>query len=242
VPLDEQTIEQDYAKSDSAVIVKTTLPFTTSLHKNNHLPEGDSPLVTVRLTTLLPSGRSVLGLVFDHVIFDGYLALRFSTHLSHFYVDPAYVPPTHEHPSFYPHLLLPKFPPDEDSNVVKIARELSLLNSRDRMEGDVDWDEFFKGANMASLYLSQSDIDCLVTEVKARDPALSSGGERLSEQDILSGWWVCLLERSGQPITHITYILNVSTSPQLSYQSSCSLIPVSRDERAIRRQHANSLR
>ncbi|ODN93535.1 hypothetical protein L198_05400 [Cryptococcus wingfieldii CBS 7118] len=69
IPFETPTIESDQAFPDKHVVQPTLSPFLPPLGKNYHLPNTDAHLFSVRLTTLLPSGKSVLGVETSHVFY-----------------------------------------------------------------------------------------------------------------------------------------------------------------------------
>ncbi|ODN93538.1 hypothetical protein L198_05403 [Cryptococcus wingfieldii CBS 7118] len=70
IPFETQTIERDQTFPDKLVIQPTVNPYMPPLDPNVRFPNNDNHLFSVRLTTLLPSNKSVLGAQVSHLGMD----------------------------------------------------------------------------------------------------------------------------------------------------------------------------
>jgi len=183
------------------VIQPTLQPYMHNLGPEFSVPNTDSPLLALRVTTLLPSRTSVLGIDWSHVLGDGAAANLFIRHLSQLYVDPESV--LTDYPTFSPHINLTAWPPSTEAMAEYDITQIHPVSLEDMAKG-------YGAAAAASqtliIRLSAKDQIALIAECKKELEA----GERLSDQDILSGWWIGLLERSGTKIRSTTYSVNVS--------------------------------
>lgn len=195
------TVEADYPYPDTNVVQPGIGPYAASLPQNFHLPDSDSSLFALRLTTLLPSGRSVLGVTVSHVFADGATGNRILHHLSHFYHHGTALSPE-SLPTFFPHIHLPNYPP---SHQVIEENLVGQVVPRDLSEVHAGYTGGAVGSEQTTVRLSRKEL------------AMIRGGsgstQKLSDQDLLSGWWITLLERIGeQKIDRIIYTINVSSS------------------------------
>ncbi|ODN74173.1 hypothetical protein, variant [Cryptococcus amylolentus CBS 6039] len=71
VPFETQSIERDQTFPDKLVIQPTINPYIPPLDPSVRFPNTDNHLFSVRLTTLLPSNKSVLGVQVSHLGMDG---------------------------------------------------------------------------------------------------------------------------------------------------------------------------
>lgn len=211
IPFDTQTLESDRPFPTDALIVPSTERFITPLPDKFFVPGSGAPLLTVRHTTLIPSGRSVLGLNFDHVIFDGSSACRFSHHLSHFYINgPDTEIPLVEYPTFGSHIQFPEFPPPEQA--INKAKAIHVLKPVIHEEGDRLANEDISAHTMVNMVISGKEMEKMKKEVTERLDVKDT----LSDQDILSGWFTHLMERVTGPVNQMVYIINVSMGPLIT--------------------------
>jgi hypothetical protein len=58
--------------------------------------------------------------------------------------------------------------------------------------------------------LTPGEVDAIRAECQL------DGTVKVSDQDILSGWWATLLERAGERLERIIYVINVCRLPDLT--------------------------
>jgi hypothetical protein len=203
-----QTIQADAAFPTSTVVQPSLDPYTSALPPSFGKPDTDSPLLSIRVTTLLPSRSTVIGVIFGHILGDGSSGNLYLSHLSHFYEHgPEAVLEPSEYPSFFPHIDLPVYPPpaevlaEYDSGQIR-PREISEM-----MAGYGGAAEKYEAVTLTLRRAELRALHCMVSD--------RAGGSRLSEQDVLSGWWLSLLRRTGENVEKMVYTVNVGTAHPL---------------------------
>lgn len=175
---------------DLNVVQPTLLPYLPNLPPNFHEPNSDSPLLSLRLTTLEDS--SVLGIKWAHILGDAASAHRFLRHLSACYTgEPIFHPP-----SLFPHIDLPVYPPTSET----LSRyDIPQIRGRDRKDTFAAYGEAATGSETMVIRLSRKEVAMVRMEF---------GGQ--SDQDAISAWWINLHERIGLRIRRAVYTVNVS--------------------------------
>lgn len=142
-----------------------------------------------------------MGVTVSHVFADGATGNRILHHLSHFYHHGTALSPE-SLPTFFPHIHLPNYPPSQqviEENLV------GQVVPRDLSEVHAGYTGGAVGSEQTTVRLSRKELAMIRGE--------SRSAQKLSDQDLLSGWWIALLERIGeQKIDRIIYTINVSSS------------------------------
>jgi hypothetical protein len=212
IPLTTQSISMDHAFTTNDVIQPSLQPFLPTIQGDSWLPNTDSPLLTLRLTTLLPSRRSVLGITWSHILGDAATCHAFITLLSKLYVGgPDLQLQPGDYPNFGPHVDFPIYPPQKE-----VVDRYDIPQTRPRSMSEMKEAFSRDGASSQMVVISLSRKE--MAEMKKECQAVTQ--DRLSDQDILSGWWIWLLERLGETIERVVYAINVSTG---SYHFRCRL-------------------
>ncbi|ODO00053.1 hypothetical protein I350_06677 [Cryptococcus amylolentus CBS 6273] len=180
VPFETQSIERDQTFPDKLVIQPTINPYIPPLDPSVRFPNTDNHLFSVRLTTLLPSNKSVLGVQVSHLGMDGTMGRYLVKLLDALYThgeaalqstDPAVVIPT-----FFPG---GAFPEAINSYIAD-----SMTSSR------------------VALQFTKSELQVL------RDQYQLESGVKLSTQDAISAWWATLLNKVGVDVKSLVYVLD----------------------------------
>ncbi|ODO00074.1 hypothetical protein I350_06699 [Cryptococcus amylolentus CBS 6273] len=204
IPFETQTIESDQAFPDKHVVQPTLSPFLPPLGKNYQLPNTDAHLFSVRLTTLLPSGKSVLGIETSHVFIDGETKRKLLKMLDAFYVHGEAARENmvelagYDLPTFFPHVgPLPAYDPSWNLGV-------------GRTNKGHDLSECVKQYTAAITQSVQTVVELHRSEIKLlRDQYQQEAGLKLSEQDALSAWWIYLIKKVGvEDVNTVIYICN----------------------------------
>ncbi|ODN75573.1 hypothetical protein L202_06700 [Cryptococcus amylolentus CBS 6039] len=176
--------------------------FLPPLGENYHLPNHpDAHIFAIRLTTLLPSGNSFLGLQASHLI-DGEVKRQLLKILDAFYThgeaarEKMYELAGCVLPTFFPHvgLLLPY---DPIWNLL-----VERKGHRHDLSGIVS-DVIAAAAQSVPVIieLHRSEL-AFLREKYQQDIAV-----KLSEQDALSAWWITLLKKVGVDVHRVMYAL-----------------------------------
>jgi hypothetical protein len=198
IPFSTRTIEAGYPYKNKNVIQEELGPYLPAMAEKYYVAGEDAALLVVRLTTLAPSGASVLGVNWAHVLGDGAALHRFLTDVSIFYNQPtAELEAGEDMPTLEPHVRLPPY-------TEEIGREyaLDILTPR-------PLEEVGKGYADAVIQSQVFHIVLTCDEV-AHIMATRVPGEKLSENDMFTGWWISLLERAGQHVDYVVQTINVS--------------------------------
>jgi hypothetical protein len=198
------------------VIQPSLEPYLSSLSPAYHVPNANHHLLAFRLTTLQPSQQSVLGITWAHILGDASALNLFTRHLSWIYSHPHQAaglgseedsqrPPL---PTFSPHVDFPPevYPPGDTSLLrYKISQITPTYPSR---EASVKYGQDARDSERITISLSRADLGCLVKMINGS--AGASAPVRLSVQDVLSAWWIHMLQRLGVSVHRIIYTINVS--------------------------------
>lgn len=149
----------------------------------------------MRLTTLA-SGGSALGVNWSHLLGDGAACHRFLEDVSLFYNMPT-ADLDEDMPTLSPHVRLPPY--NEE-----IERDFGyqMLTPHPREEVMKGYMRQGEQSHKFTEFLSPDDIKHLTQ--------LRTPGERLSDSDLIAGWWVSVLERAGQRVDSLVQTINVS--------------------------------
>lgn len=171
-------------------------PYVPPLRDDFFVAGADAPQLAVRLSTLA-NGNSVLGVNWGHVLGDGAAFSRFLEDVSLFYNMGRFADLGDDMPTFAPHVSIP--PAGE-----KTLKEYHLDLLEPMPMADV-----FKGyADSASQ--GQFFTVKLTRKEMAHITASRTRGEHVSDGDMLSGWWISVLERAGRRIDRLVQTINVS--------------------------------
>lgn len=148
----------------------------------------------------MPSGRSILGVNLSHTLVDAASCSKLLHDLSFLYVNPG--KPLPNPPTFFARVTYPSWPPSIDTLT---KWHFSLL---DPVTPDMAGEAYVKamGASEAvTVYVTAKDFEGMRNDCRIID------GSFLSNQDVLSGWWVKLIESLGEESTRsLRYAINVS--------------------------------
>lgn len=196
IPYSTQTTTDEYPYQNKHVIQESLGSYCPPLRDDFPVAGADAPLLAVRLSTLA-NGNSVLGVNWGHVLGDAAAFSRFLEDVSLFYNMGRFADLGEDMPTFTPHVNIP--PASE-----KTLKEYHL----DILE-PVAVDEMIKGytdgttgGQLFTVGLSRKEI--------AHIAAARTAGEHITENDLVSGWWISVLERAGQRIDRIVQTINVS--------------------------------
>ncbi|WWC65057.1 uncharacterized protein I303_107671 [Kwoniella dejecticola CBS 10117] len=211
---------------DNSVVQHSLEPYIPPLNPQFGVANSGAPLFAVRLTYLPgPAGGCVLGTNWGHVLGDGQACLNAHKWLESFYLhgESALQEDVRlrlrnglEIPSYLPHVLLP--PHDPSLGPSLRSKEVEGVDVTEMM------DRYTKaGEDTAkiSVIFTQYEIDELRAKVLDLEEAGADthpegqvGGKtkiKLSDQDLLSGWWVDLHRRAGMRVDEATYTCNYRT-------------------------------
>ncbi|WVQ73504.1 hypothetical protein IAR50_003076 [Cryptococcus sp. DSM 104548] len=191
IPFETQTIERKQAFPSKQVVQPTLDPFLPPLGKDFHRPNSDAYLFALRLTTLLPSGHSVLGVEMSHVFSDGETKSKLLKLLDTFYVHgekavnnlkqlsgyhlPTFLPTVGPLPSYDPAWNLPGlFNEGHDLLPMMQAYMAAMTQSV-----------------QVVFNIQQSELRALT------DLYQTEAGIKISEADALSAWWISLMAKVG---------------------------------------------
>ena len=184
-------------------------PFLPEYPCQSLVPDTDSPLVKFRLNTLLPSGRTTLGIAFSHGLADGAAFYRFVRLLSNVYVSDAgstTVVPPEDHPELLPQVVLPEYPPGQSA--INEASCVQQLKPYTFAAANNAYEEDRASTQMATLKLLPDELRRLRNDCHSR----VGRGLKVTDQDVLTGWAASLVERMEVPITTLIYMINVSST------------------------------
>ncbi|ODN76334.1 hypothetical protein L198_08110 [Cryptococcus wingfieldii CBS 7118] len=201
IPFETQTIERDQAFPDKLVIQPTIKPYMPPLNPNVRFPNTDNHLFSVRLTTLLPSNKSVLGVQVSHLGMDGTMARHLVKLLDALYTHgEAALQSTDSEiviPTFFPGGVGPLHAYDASTDNLAFA---------------VSWKAFpeaircyiadFKTSSRVALQFTKPELQAL------RDQYQLDSELKLSTQDAISAWWATLLNKVGVDVKSIVYFLD----------------------------------
>lgn len=165
-------------------------------------PNTDTPLLTIRLTTLLPSNRAVLGFQWSHIIGDASACHRFISLLSLLYEQgDNLIIPLERYPNFGPHVKLPSDSPTREAvskyDITQyLPRKMDTAIQAYRHDADK--------SEAVTVELSRAELGILKVECQALSKA------KLSDQDVISAWWMRILQEVDVDIKRVIYATNVS--------------------------------
>lgn len=156
---------------------------------------SDAPLLTVRLSTLA-TGASVLGVNWGHVLGDAAAFSRFLEDVSLFY-NMSFADLGEDMPTFEPHVKIPKA-------TEQVLRDYHLdILAPIPVEGVIKgYTDTTISSKPVTVTLSRNDI--------AHITASRTQGEHVSDGDMVSGWWISVLERAGIAVNKVVQTINVN--------------------------------
>ncbi|TYJ53391.1 hypothetical protein B9479_005991 [Cryptococcus floricola] len=201
IPFETQTIERDQAFPDKLVVQPTINPYMPPLDPNVRFPNTDNHLFSVRLTTLLPSNKSVLGVQVSHLGIDGTMGRHLVKLLDALY--------THGEAALQstdPDVVIPTFFPGG------VGPLPAYDASTDNLPFAVPWKVFpeainsyiadFMSSSRVALQFTKSELQVL------KDQYQLESGVKISTQDAISAWWATLLNKVGVDVKSIVYFLD----------------------------------
>ncbi|ODO03277.1 hypothetical protein I350_06127 [Cryptococcus amylolentus CBS 6273] len=202
IPFETQTLTLDQPFPTTHVIQPSPGEFLPPLGENCHLPNhSNAHIFAISLTTLFPSGNSVLGLHATHLI-NGEAKRQLLKILDAFYThgeaarEKMYELAGCVLPTFFPHvgLLLPY---DPIWNLL-----VERKGHRHDLSGIVS-DVIAAAAQSVPVILELHRLElAFLREKYQQDIAV-----KLSEQDALSAWWITLLKKVGVDVHRVMYAL-----------------------------------
>ncbi|KAK8869574.1 hypothetical protein IAR55_000141 [Kwoniella newhampshirensis] len=212
IPFSTQTITSapDPFPFPTRLVIQDTLhPYLPPLGPTYHIPNKDEPLFVVRLTTILPFRSSVLGINMSHLIGDGEMGLRLVKLLELFYLhgekvivsinddkEDVYRLSGFLLPTFGDHTKLPPFQPEWDD----LYSSWSSIGHDGQKRFEAFKHERETNERM-TIEFNQGEIK------KLKDVWMDKEKTGiLSGQDVLSGWWIQLMERLGMKIDLVEYV------------------------------------
>lgn len=197
-------MEAEYPYPDKRVIQPTLGEYIPPLAKDFFLPDTDAAQVAVRLSTL-STGASVLGVNWGHILGDAAAFSRFLEDVSLFY-NTTYIDLSEDMPTMEPHVRLPSY-----TDAIGRDYQLEILKPLPMAEMAKGYSDAVSQSQPVTVTLTRDDLAHIVL---ARRP-----GEKLSDNDLITGWWVSVLERAGQQVDYIVQTINVSTTPLGSHKN-----------------------
>lgn len=159
---------------------------------------------------VLPSRRSVLGLMMSHTLADGASCSKLLHDLAYLYTHPG--SPLAQPPHFFAKVIYPEWPP---SGETRQRFKTNLLVPTALPEVFEKFSAAAEASEPVNLELSMAEIAAIRKQVQGNTGAF------VSDQDALSGWWIDFLERLGEErIKTATYIVNVRMSPKIDEGTS----------------------
>ncbi|WVQ85921.1 hypothetical protein IAT38_008089 [Cryptococcus sp. DSM 104549] len=185
-------------------------PLLPALGDQYWVPNVDSHLFAVCYTTFLPERSSALGVQWGHILGDGETVSRVLRHLEAFYlygeaaVEKIDAGLGGGRPVFETHVDLPPYDPSTGLPYHQVEGHDPAVMKEAYAKSDQE-------TEMMVLTLRREEIEGL--KKKYREET----GDRLSDQDCVSGWWVVLLLRAGLELENIIYVC--------SYRQFCTKHP-----------------
>jgi hypothetical protein len=204
-----QTLTRDKV-FDTTDVVQTSLdPFLEPFSPTYFFPNTDAALITFRLTKLLPSGQTVLGVNFSHLLGDAHLCCRLLNQLSLIYSDGGIDRlPLSDWPVYGPSIALGETEPIDVSHPES--------RSDKRMTYDdykVVLDSYAQvQADYEGITVSFSPKEIVAMKREAQERGMSDA----SSNDVTIAWWTTLMERGGEgPFRVVSWAINVSETTML---------------------------
>ncbi|ODO00078.1 hypothetical protein I350_06703 [Cryptococcus amylolentus CBS 6273] len=203
IPFETQSIERDHAFPDKRFIQPAEdNPYIPTLPVNFRTLNSESHLFSVSLTTLLPSGKSVLGFQMSHLAQDSESGVRVLLLLEALYLRGQdaleSIPPNAAYalPTFFPDVgPLPVYVPSQNQGEI-VPSQPSAAALQAYLDAKKD-------LSMVFVQLSMWEVKILKAQYR------QDVGFYLSDQDVISTWWIDLLRRVGVDVPIVIYVLNV---------------------------------
>ncbi|WWC65082.1 uncharacterized protein I303_107696 [Kwoniella dejecticola CBS 10117] len=224
IPFETQTIssKEAFPFPDKRVIQETLDPYLPNLGQEFPLTGANKPLFVIRLTTSSDpeADWSVLGVSWGHILGDAAACLIALKWLELFYVYGSLEGAVDQKgslgiPVYGEGIKLLKVENDEihfsppKKNSIPL-QEYTYLKGYTIPEGGKLYAKTREGTERVDLILSLSEVGSLTKSVKdlllVREEGSYDKNMVLSTQDILTGWFVSLLRRSGQGIKEVIYV------------------------------------
>ncbi|RSH82707.1 uncharacterized protein EHS24_007701 [Apiotrichum porosum] len=193
IPFSTQVVDDEYPYPDRHVIQPDLGSFIPPLAGDYFVAGADAPLVTVRLSTL-KNGNSVLGVNWAHILGDAAAFSRFLEDVSLLYNLPA-ADLDDDMPTLEPHVRLPPY-----SEQIGKDFKFDLLNPLPLEEVGKGYGDAVTSSQMFTVTLTPEEVKHITS--------LKTPGEHLSDNDLIAGWWVSVLERAGQRVEYVVQTIN----------------------------------
>ncbi|ODN74174.1 hypothetical protein L202_07625 [Cryptococcus amylolentus CBS 6039] len=202
IPFETQTLERDRAFSDDYVLQPTLDPYLPPMGSNIRYPNTDNYLFAVRLTTLMPANKSVLGIQLCHLATDATVgrnllklfdALHTHGEAALDSSDPEVMMPT-----FFPVSGVDPLPASEQNLT---DDEAFGFPSKPFPKSIQSYVADATTSSRVALRFTKSELQAL------RDQYQLDSAVKLSTQDALSAWWVSLLNNVGVNVETLVYLL-----------------------------------
>ncbi|ODN74150.1 hypothetical protein L202_07601 [Cryptococcus amylolentus CBS 6039] len=214
IPFETQTLERDRAFPDDYVLQPTLDPYLPPMGSNIRYPNTDNYLFAVRLTTLVPANKSVLGIQLCHLATDATVGRNLLKLFDALYTlgeaaldssDPKVMMPT-----FFPVSGVEPLPAS-DHNLTD--DEVFGFPSKPFRKSIQSYVADATTSSRVALRFTKSELQAL------RDQYQLDFAVKLSTQDALSAWWVSLLNNVGVNVETLVYLLE-PTVPQMVHRPS----------------------
>jgi hypothetical protein len=204
IPLSIASLTAEQAFETRDVIQPSVAEYLHALDPRYHEANRGCSLLSIRLTTLLPSRQSVLGITWAHILGDASTFNLFTQHFSFLYTNgTGTCLSPQQMPTFFPHIAMPAYPPSQEVldtyDIKQIYPTHAIADQRKA------WTEALAASEQVLISISRAELDTLVREFTLE------GAEFVSTHDILSAWWVSILQRTGYQVKSLIYTINVST-------------------------------
>ncbi|ODO00073.1 hypothetical protein I350_06698 [Cryptococcus amylolentus CBS 6273] len=205
IPFETQTLERDRAFPDDYVLQPTLDPYLPPMGSNIRYPNTDNYLFAVRLTTLVPANKSVLGIQLCHLATDATVGRNLLKLFDALYTlgeaaldssDPKVMMPT-----FFPVSGVEPLPASEHNLT---DDEVFGFPSKPFRKSIQIYVADATTSSRVALRFTKSELQAL------RDQYQLDFAVKLSTQDALSAWWVSLLNNVGVNVETLVYLFEVS--------------------------------
>lgn len=195
-----------YPFPSRAVVQSSLAPYAPSLQAGFDQCDSHVPLFVLRHTLLLPERRSVLGIAISHTLADAASCSKLQQDLAYLYRHPgsALPYPPHFH-ARVDHRPLHGLGQSQLDDIFRTFKTI-LLVPHDTSTLLDNYLTAMQSTEEVCFRLDQADVKAMVAAERKGYVGF------LSEQDILSGWWIDLIERLGEEVRTLSYAINVSTS------------------------------
>ncbi|KAK4686710.1 hypothetical protein P7C73_g3414, partial [Tremellales sp. Uapishka_1] len=186
-------------------------PYIPMLEGDYHLPNVPAHLLTLQIT-YFPDDRCVLAVNWAHILGDAATANTFLRDLSAAYADDAGTASLSQ-PMFFPHV------------------DLSGTKESSKHPHQVLHQVVPTPVAEAKKAYADSAADCTPFNIRipmawlqAEKKRWAEQGIRVSEQDVINGWWVELLDKMGDPVDRVIYTISVGPPSSVAHLTMSALV------------------